>query len=69
MHVNWEHVGEIVFARQEVGALIVMEFNTITSTKVKVTLVQALRLCTGHTAHRWSRGRALLFHDHGTRRG
>jgi len=37
--------------------------------KVKVTLVQALRLCTGHTAHRGSRGIALLFHDHGTRRG
>ena len=31
--------------------------------KVKVTLVQALRLCTGRTAHRVSRGIALLFHD------
>jgi len=28
--------------------------------KVKVTLVQALRLCTGRTAHRGSRGIALL---------
>ena len=37
--------------------------------KVKVTLVQALRPCTGRTAHRWFRGIALLFHDHGTRRG
>ena len=37
--------------------------------KVKVTLVQALRLCTGRTAHRGSRGLALLFHDHGNRRG
>ena len=37
--------------------------------KIKVTLVQALRLCTGRTAHRWSRGIVLLFHDHGTRRG
>ena len=36
--------------------------------KVKCTLVQALRLCTGYTAHRGSRGIALLFHDHGTRR-
>jgi len=35
----------------------------------KCTLVQALRLCTGHTAHRGSRGIALLFLDHGTRRG
>jgi len=37
--------------------------------KVKVTLVQALRLCTGRTAHSRSRGIAILFHDHGTRRG
>jgi hypothetical protein len=37
--------------------------------KVKVALVQALRLCTGRTAHRVSRGIALPFHDHGTRRG
>ena len=36
--------------------------------KVKVTLVQALRLCTGRAAHRGSRGIALLFHDHGIRR-
>ena len=36
---------------------------------VKVTLVQALTLCTGRTAHRGSRGITLLFHDHGTRRG
>ena len=39
------------------------------STKEKCTLVHALRLCTGRTAHRGSRGIALLFHDHGTRRG
>jgi hypothetical protein len=31
-------------------------------------LVQALRLCTGCTAHRGRRGIALPFHDHGTRR-
>jgi hypothetical protein len=37
--------------------------------KVKCTLVQALRLCTGHTAHRGSRGIAITFHDQGTRRG
>ena len=30
---------------------------------VKCTLVQAVRLCTGRTAHRGSRGIALLFHD------
>jgi len=33
------------------------------SKKVKCTLVQALRLCTGRTAHRGSRGIALLFYD------
>ena len=37
--------------------------------KVKVTLVQALRLCTGRTVYRRSRGIALPFLDHGTRRG
>ena len=37
--------------------------------KVKCTLVHGLRLCTGRTAHRGSRGIALPFHDHGTRRG
>ena len=37
--------------------------------KVKCTLVQALRLCTGRTAHGGSRGIALPFHDSGTRRG
>jgi len=37
--------------------------------KVKCTLVQALRLCTGLTAHRGRRNIVLLFLDHGTRRG
>ena len=37
--------------------------------KVKCTPVQALRFCTGRTAHRGSRGIALPFHDYGTRRG
>jgi len=36
---------------------------------LKCTLVQALRLCTGRTAHRGSGGIALLFLDHGSRRG
>jgi hypothetical protein len=35
--------------------------------KFKWTLVQALRPCRGRTAHRGSRGIALLFHDHGNR--
>jgi hypothetical protein len=37
--------------------------------KKMVTPVQALRLCTGRTSHSGSRGIALLFHDHGTKRG
>ena len=37
--------------------------------KLKCTPLQALRLCTGRTAHRGSRGIDLLFHDNGTRRG
>jgi hypothetical protein len=37
--------------------------------KVKCTLVQALRLCKGRTAHRASRGIVLPFLNHGTRRG
>ena len=37
--------------------------------KVKCTLVQALRLCTGRTAHRGSRGIAQLFLDHSTKGG
>jgi hypothetical protein len=36
---------------------------------IKCTLIQALRLCTWHTAHRGSRGIALPFLDHGTTRG
>ena len=36
--------------------------------KLKCTLVQALRLCAGRTAHRGSRCIALLFLDHDTRR-
>ena len=48
-------------AHQEIVLILVQS-------KVKVTLVQALRLYTGLTARRGSRGLALLFHDNGTRR-
>ena len=44
-------------------------FKLCEKIKVKVTLVQALRRCTGRTPHRGCRGIALPFHDHGTRRG
>jgi len=42
---------------------------TLCICKVRCTLVQALRLCTGRTAHRGNRGIALLFLDYGTRKG
>jgi len=44
-------------------------YSLFRKVKVKCTLVQTLRLCTGRTAHRRSRGTALPFLDHGTRRG
>ena len=44
-----------------------MQIN-VTVKKIMCTLVQALRLCTGRTAHRGSRDIALLFLDHSTRR-
>jgi len=43
--------------------------NSRVNAKVKCTLIQALRLYTGHTAHKESRGIALLFLGQGTRRG
>jgi hypothetical protein len=55
--------------RNPSGRKIYWRSITNTKVKVKVTLVQALRLCTGRTAHRGSRGKALLFPDHSTRRG
>jgi len=36
--------------------------------KVKCSLAPALRICTGRTAHKGSRGIALLYLDHSTRR-
>ena len=41
----------------------------ISKSKVKCALVQTLRLYTDPTAHRGSRGTAVLFLYHGTRRG
>ena len=46
-----------------------LNLSTPRMVKVTCTLLQALRLCTGRTAHREIRGIALLIHDHGTRRG
>jgi len=45
------------------GGLIVLQG------KVRCTLVQALRLCTGLAAHGGSRGITLLFHDQRHQKG
>jgi hypothetical protein len=55
-----------MFGKQKFPVHAIVAYN---GKVVKCTLVQALRLCTGRTAHRGSRGIALLFLDHGTRRG
>jgi hypothetical protein len=48
---------------------IVCEVRLLSSCKKNCTLAQALRLFTGPTAHRGSRGIALPFLDNGTKRG
>jgi hypothetical protein len=55
--------------RDKVKVKVKVKIKVKVKVKLKFTLVQALRLCTGRTAHRRSRGIAVLFHDHGTRRG
>ena len=52
---------------EHTGAWFLREVHS--KSKVKVILVVALRLCTGRTAHRGSRGIALPFHDHGIKEG
>ena len=51
------------------STFITIGFLKMVRVKVKCTLIQALRLCTGRTAYRGDRGIALLFLDHGTKRG
>jgi len=46
-----------------------IRLNKPVGKNVKCTLVQALRLCMGRTAHRGSRGIALPYVYHSTRRG
>jgi len=43
--------------------LLTEKYHLAVKIKVKVTLVQVLRLCIGRTAHTGSRGIAILFHD------
>jgi hypothetical protein len=58
-----------VSPKKQFECLLQYEVYTIVKVKIKCTLVQALRLCTGHTAHRGSRDIALPFLDYGSRRG
>ena len=57
MHVEKTRVMRI--SRQQSTVQITIHQKQIG--KVKCALVQALRLCTGRTAHRGSRGIALLY--------
>jgi len=65
--VLYYHVIWVLFPCEESNKIILSVHFSV-KVKVKCTLVQALRLCTGRTAHRGSRGKALPFHDRGTRR-
>jgi len=51
------------------GVLTLTAIVITRTVKVHPFTVQALRLCTGRMAHRGSRGIALFFLDHSTRRG
>jgi hypothetical protein len=60
-----------VVPQQSLTSQNVMQCKRLTflfCSKVKCNLVQALSLCTSRTAHRGSRGIALPFLDHSTRR-
>jgi hypothetical protein len=60
----WERIQPSEKKIESLVLVIKMSFPfspTLCKVKVKCTLVQALRLCTGRTAHRGSRGIALLY--------
>ena len=67
MQCVYSAVGNFIFKNTAVRFSLLGIKNRVV--KVKVTPVQALRLCTGCTARRGSRNISLPFHDHGTRRG
>ena len=78
-YIHWDFCGYSEFFQRNIGIVpwniwatpsnSLSAYSSLHKVKVKCTLVQALRLCTGRTAHRGSRGIALPFHDYGTRRG
>jgi len=67
----WRWWKLVHYKRNTVTTLVSIHDSVLLRIKVKVkcTLVQALKFCTGRTAQRGSKGIALLFHDHGTRKG
>ena len=58
-----------VYAHRHIWQTLLSFSSLLGKVKVECTLIPTLRLCTGRTAHRGSRGIALLFLDHDTRRG
>jgi hypothetical protein len=64
-HEYFNHIVRATFLAQ----FIVFNLIYFVKVKVKCILVQALKLCTGRTAHRGSKVIALLFLEHCTRRG
>ena len=65
--LHWWLRSSVMFSGYYVRVCVVLD-PSYKKVNVKCTLVQAFRLCTGRTAHRRSRGIAVLFLDHGTRR-
>ena len=63
------NVTSVLRAKRTGKAVLGVPLMHMGESKVECTLVQSLRLCTGRTAHRGSRALALLFLNHGTRRG
>ena len=55
------------FEPSKTDSVFLNQADSLSQVMVRCTLVQALRLCTGRTAHRGSIGINLPFHDHGTR--
>jgi len=58
-----------MFTKLHFPSVCSFQYKNSEKIKVKCTLVQVLKFCTGRTAHRGSISIALLFLDHRTRRG
>ena len=78
LHKTWDLIGHLLcrmFLATNFSGCLVFSAPCCALTlsakkdKVKCTLVQALRLCTGCTAYTGSRGIGLHFHGHSTRGG